>query len=83
MAKKVKIYSTPTCMYCKMAKDFFDAKKVEYEDINVSTNEAARDEVIKKTNQMAVPVIEISEEGKDPEYVIGFDEAQLSGLLGL
>ncbi|PIR58019.1 MAG: NrdH-redoxin [Parcubacteria group bacterium CG10_big_fil_rev_8_21_14_0_10_38_31] len=81
--KKVKIYSTPTCMYCKMAKDFFDDKGVEYTDVDLSVDVAARDEVVKKTNQMSVPVIEIREEGKDPEYVIGFDQALLSEKLGI
>lgn len=81
--KKVKIYSTPTCMYCKMAKDFFDDKGVEYTDVDLSVDVAARDEVVKKTNQMSVPVIEIKEEGKDPEYVIGFDQALLSDKLGV
>jgi len=81
--KKVKIYSTPTCMYCKMAKDFFDDKGVEYTDVDLSVDVAARDEVVKKTNQMSVPVIEIREEGKDPEYIIGFDQALLSDKLGV
>jgi len=81
--KKVKIYSTPTCMYCKMTKDFFDDKGVEYTDVDLSVNTAARDEVVKKTNQMSVPVIEITEEGKDPEYIVGFDQALLSEKLDI
>lgn len=81
--KKVKIYTTPTCMYCKMVKDFFDDKGVEYGEVDLSVNVAARDEVVKKTNQMGVPVIEITEDGKNPEYVIGFDQAKLSEILGI
>jgi len=81
--KKVKVYTTPTCMYCKMVKDFFDDKGVEYSEVDLSVDVAAREEVVKKTNQMGVPVIEIAEEGKDPEYVIGFDQALLSSLLGI
>ncbi len=81
--KKVKVYTTPTCMYCKMVKNFFDDKGVEYSEIDLSVDVAAREEVVKKTNQMGVPVIEIAEEGNNPEYVIGFDQATLSSLLGI
>lgn len=81
--KKVKIYSTPTCMYCKMAKEFFEEKGVVYEDIDVSTNEEARDEIVKKTNQMAVPVIEVISDNGESEYIIGFDQKKLEELLGL
>jgi glutaredoxin-like YruB-family protein len=81
--KKVKIYSTPTCPYCNMAKDFLKEKGVDYEDVDLSSNELAREEIIKKTGQMSVPVIELSEEGKEPEYIIGFDQKKLEQALGL
>lgn len=76
--KKVIIYSTPTCMYCKMAKEFFDEKGVSYEDINVAEDEAARNLMIEKTGQMGVPVINVGE-----EYIVGFDQEKLSSLLGV
>ena len=75
---KVKIYSTPTCMYCKMAKEFFDEKGISYEDINVAEDEAARNEMVEKTGQMGVPVINVGD-----EYIIGFDQGKLAELLGV
>ncbi|MFC1751530.1 glutaredoxin family protein [Patescibacteria group bacterium] len=78
--KKVKIYSTPTCTYCVMAKDWFKENNVEYEEIDVSTDETARNELIEKTGQMGVPVIEIGE-GEKTETTIGFDKNKLAELL--
>lgn len=75
---KVKIYSTPTCIYCKLAKDFFDKNNVQYEDINVAEDKKAREEIIKKTQQMGVPVIEIGD-----QFVVGFDQRRIEDLLGL
>ena len=75
---KVKIFSTPTCMYCRMTKDFLDEKEIAYEDINVADNAAAREEMIEKTGQMGVPVINIGE-----EYIVGFDKERLASLLGI
>ena len=76
--KKVSIYSTPWCVYCKMAKKFFEANKVAYEEYDVATDVKSRDEMIKKTGQMGVPVIDVG--GK---IVIGFDQPKLKELLGL
>lgn len=76
--KNVIIYTAPGCIYCKMAKDFFDENSVKYMEYDLSQDAVKRDEVIKKTGQMAVPVIEI-----DGELVIGFDKPKLSKLLGL
>ncbi|MBI1975733.1 MAG: glutathione S-transferase N-terminal domain-containing protein [Candidatus Vogelbacteria bacterium] len=78
MEKKVHIYTTPTCMYCKMAKEFFQEHNVRYEEHDVTTDEAARNSMIEKTGQMGVPVIEI-----DNEVVIGYDKDKLAGLLDL
>lgn len=74
----VKMYSTPTCGYCNLAKDFFDENGVSVEVFDVSVDAEKRQELIDKSGQMGVPVIEI---GKD--IVIGFDEAKISELLGL
>ncbi len=74
---KVKVYSTLTCPYCKMAKSFLDEKGVSYEDLNVAADAAARDEMVKKSGQMGVPVIEV-----DGEVIIGFDRERLAGLIG-
>lgn len=75
---KVKIYSTPTCPFCKRAKEFFKKHKVEYDEFNVAEDEKARDEMIEKSGQMGVPVIEI---GKD--IIVGFDEKELKKKLNI
>lgn len=76
--KKVIVYSTPTCPYCHMAKDFFTEHKIEFTDLNVAEDEKAREEMIDKTKQMGVPVIDI-----DGEIIIGFDKPKISQLLGI
>jgi glutaredoxin-like YruB-family protein len=76
--KDIKIYSTPTCHYCNIAKDFFKEKGVKYEEFNVSTDLEKRKEMVEKSGQMGVPVIDIS-----GDIVVGFDEEQISKLLGL
>ena len=78
MAHTVKIYSTPTCVYCRMAKDLFNANHVEYQDFNVATDLAARKEMFEKSQQMGVPVIDI-----DGQIMVGFDKKTLEDLLGL
>ena len=75
---KVKIYSTPTCAYCVMAKQWLKENNVEYEDLNVAQDIVKRNELMEKTGQMAVPVIEIGE-----ELIIGFDRNRLAQLLGI
>lgn len=78
--KKVKIYSTSSCMYCHMAKDFFDQNKVPYEDYNVGTDVGKRKEMLEISGQMGVPVIVVEGE---TEPIIGFDKPALVHLLGL
>ena len=78
MVKKVKMYSTPTCGYCNMAKDFFDEQGVAVEVFDVSVDEKRRQELINKSGQMGVPVIEIGD-----ELVIGFNQDRIEELLGL
>lgn len=68
----IKIYTTPTCVYCKMAKEFFSKKGVQYEEYNVAEDEKARNEMFEKSHQMGVPVIEV-----DNEIFVGFDRAGL------
>ncbi|MFH1402016.1 MAG: glutaredoxin domain-containing protein [Patescibacteria group bacterium] len=76
--QKVKIYSTPTCGYCNVAKDFFDEKGVKYEEFDVAADEAKRKELIDISGQIGVPVITIGE-----DIIIGFDQAKISELLGI
>ena len=79
---KVTIYSTPTCGYCTMAKDFLQEKGVEYEEIDVSVDQQKAQAMVEKTGQMGVPVIIIEKDGQE-EVLVGFDQVQLSNLLGL
>lgn len=74
---KVKVYSTPTCPYCHMAKDFFKENNVEFDDLDVSSDEKARNEMIEKSGQMGVPVIDI-----DGEIIVGFDKDAIKQKLG-
>ncbi len=74
--KKVIIYSTPTCVYCRMAKDFFAENKIEYQEYNVAADEKARAEMFEKSHQMGVPVIDV-----DGKIVVGFDKKTLEDLL--
>lgn len=73
---KVTIYSTPTCGYCQMAKQFFKEKGVEYEEFDVMANLEKRKEMVEKTGQMGVPVITV-----DDDVVVGFDKPTLEKLL--
>jgi glutaredoxin-like YruB-family protein len=73
---KVTIYSTPLCGWCKKTKEFFSKYKVKYQDINVAADQKAAYEMIEKSGQQGVPVIDI-----DGKIVIGFDEPKLRKLL--
>lgn len=75
---KVKIFSTPTCPYCVTLKEFLKEKHIEFEDVNVAEDREAREEMIHKSKQMGVPVVEI-----DGEIVIGFDKEKISKLLNI
>jgi glutaredoxin 3 len=77
-AKEVKVYSTPTCPWCKKVKQFLDTNKVVYQDFNVGQDSVARQEMIKKSSQTAVPTIII-----DGEIIVGFDEPALKTKLGI
>jgi glutaredoxin 3 len=82
MAKSVTIYSTPTCGYCKAAKDFFQENQIEYTEIDVASNQEKAREMIEKSGQMGVPVILIADEAAD-NIVVGFDRPKLAELLGV
>ena len=78
MDKKVTIYSTPTCHFCQLAKEFFKEKGVEYTENDVSTDLEKRKEMIEKSGQMGVPVIFV-----DEEMTVGFDKEKLGAMLGI
>ena len=75
---KVTIYSTPTCVYCKMAKEFFAKNNIAYEEHDVAADTAARKEMFDKTHQMGVPVIVV-----DDKVIVGFDKGTLEEALGI
>ena len=76
--KKVIIYSTPTWPWCTKVKDYLDSKDVAYEDFNVSQDREKAMEMVKKSGQQGVPVIDI-----DGDIVVGFDQNNINRLLGL
>ena len=76
--KKVKIYTAPGCPFCVLAKEYLKEKGVEFEEIDVSKDERRIKEVIEKTGQLGVPVLEI-----DSEIVIGFDKEKIDQILNL
>lgn len=81
--KKVTIYTTPTCVYCKMSKEFFKENNVEYTEINVATDQDKAQEAIEKSGQMGVPVIVVADESGKEDVITGFDKEKLEELLGL
>lgn len=76
--KDVFIYTTPTCMYCRAAKEFFKEHNVTYTEFDVSTDQAKREEMIQKSGQMGVPVIMVG-----GEMIVGFNRDKISQALGL
>ncbi len=78
MPKNVTIYSTPTCHFCKAAKEFFTEKNVAFINYDVATDAAKRAEMIELTGQLGVPVIVI-----DGEAMVGFNREVVAGKLGI
>lgn len=74
----VKIYSTPTCVYCRMLKDFLKQNNVAFEELDVQNDLKAREEMFQKSKQMGVPVSDV-----DGQIFVGFDRAGISKALGL
>lgn len=75
-SNKVIVYSTPTCPFCVMAKEYLSEKGVQYEDVNVATDHERAREMVEKSGQMGVPVIEI-----DNNIVVGFQPQVFDSLL--
>lgn len=72
----VKIYSTPTCVYCKTLKSYFKKNGIDFEDIDIANDEKQLQKMIKDSGQMGVPVVDI-----DGEIIIGFDKEKIDRLL--
>lgn len=74
----ITIYSTPTCAYCKMAKEYLASKNIPFTDIDVSVDQKKAEEMIAKSGQFGVPVIDV-----DGKLIVGFDKRKLDEYLGL
>lgn len=72
----VKIYSTTQCVYCQMAKEYFKSKNIAFEEYNVEQDERAAAEMVEKSQQMGVPVIDIN-----GQIIIGFDKESINKAL--
>lgn len=77
-AANVIVYSTPTCPYCQAAKEYLKENKVAYKNIDVSKDQDAAQEMIEKSGQMGVPVIDIG-----GEIIVGFDKEAIKKALKL
>lgn len=74
--KNIKIYSTPTCAYCKLAKEYLKAKGIAYNEVNVAEDDAQLNEMIQKSGQTGVPVIDV-----DGTILVGFNKKELEKAL--
>ena len=74
----VTIYSTPTCHFCHMAKDYFTENNIAFTDYDVASDMVRRTEMLDKTGQMGVPVIMVGD-----EVIVGFDQPKLAQLLSI
>lgn len=78
MDKTVKVYSTPTCPYCIRAKQFLKENNIVFDDIDVSLNQPAAEEMVQKSGQMGVPVLDIN-----GQIIVGFDKEKIKQALSL
>jgi len=78
MDKKVTVYSTPTCPWCTRVKQFLEDNNIIFQNIDVSLDQQAAQEMVEKTGQMGVPVIDI-----DGQIIVGFDKEKIKTALGL
>ncbi len=78
MARTIKVYSTSTCPYCHRAKDFLKNNNIQFEDIDVGADPEAGKNMIEKSGQMGVPVLDI-----DGQIIVGFDKEAIQKALGI
>ncbi len=74
----IKVYSTPTCPYCDTLKEYLKEKGIDFESFDVSQDQKALDEMVDKSKQMGVPVVDIN-----GEIVVGFDREKINQLLDI
>jgi glutaredoxin 3 len=80
---KIKIYSTATCVFCRAEKQYLDEKNIAYDVIMVDEDEAAADEMIKRSGQMGVPFTVITQDDGTEIDILGFDQPKLAAALGI
>jgi glutaredoxin 3 len=78
MEQHVTIYSTPTCHFCQLAKEFLTEKNIPFTNFNVAEDAAKREEMINLTGQLGVPVIQIGD-----DIMVGFDREKVAAKLGI
>jgi len=78
----IKVFSTPTCPYCEMEKEFLKKHGIKFESIDVSSDRMAAAEMILKSGQRGVPVTIIEKNGEE-EIIVGFDQQRLKKALGI
>jgi len=74
----VRVFITPTCSFCHSLKQFLKEHNIEFEEVDVSQDTKAREDLIKKTGKMEVPAIEV-----DGKFVVGFDKEKIVELLNI
>ncbi len=76
MAMRIKMYTTPFCKYCKIAKEMFHKKDLSFEEIDITKDQKFMEEMLKKSKQMTVPVFDIN-----GEILVGFNRTKLEEAL--
>ena len=80
---KIEIYTTTTCPYCKMEKDYLDSKGVKYENVFVDNDSKAAQEMLEKSGQLGVPFTVVTSDDGTEKSILGFDKEKLNRVLGL
>jgi glutaredoxin-like YruB-family protein len=75
---KIRLFTTPICPYCQTLKRFLEEKGIEFQVVNVLKDKDAQEEMISKTNQATIPVLDI-----DGEFIVGFDRKKIVEKLGI
>ncbi len=78
MSHEVIVYTTPTCPWCQATKEYLRAREIDFEEVDVSADPAAAQEMIEKSGQMGTPVVDI-----DGEVIVGFNKPEIDRLLDL
>ena len=78
MAQKITVYSTQACPFCMRLKQFLKENNIDFENIDISTNAEKTQEMVERSGQMGVPVIDI-----DGKIIVGFDKDKITQALGL